>query len=394
MRIVLGTVQPVIAVVVVDREDRVAPVGQSAVVVTLVAGDVGAGLHAQVVQQLVLDREITAVFAVGVLDVHAVVEVVVGAGLEHRAVVAALHLHGGVVRHGGGAEHQVVPARVGRPGRLQLRNRGIIDAVGIGRTDVGRRQSGVDAAFVREHRHQHRIAPEIQFGAEPRNGRLLAQRNARHVFLCLARGDENHAVGSTRTVDGRRRSIFEHLHRNDVLRVDLLQIAGVAPGESVDDHQRGIRTVERRVTADTHRRRSSGILRGVDHLHAGHAALQQSVDRVGGNVGEFLGLDRGHGARQVALLDLSVTHDHHFVHRRSLFHQHDIERGAAADLHRLRFITDEIDGQTGVRRHSGQRESPVGTGRGALRRTGYDDRRARHGGAVLIHDLARHGHTP
>ena len=354
MRIVLGAVQPVIAVVVVDREDRVAPVGQSAVVVTLVAGDVGAGLHAQVVQQLVLDREITAVFAVGVLDVHAVVEVVVGAGLEHRAVVAALHLYGGVVRHGRRAEDQVVPARVGRPGRLQLRNRGIIDAVGIGRTDVGRRQSGVDAAFVREHRHQHGIAPEVQLGAESRNGRLLAQRDARHVLLRLARGDEDHAVGSARTVDGRCRGILEHLHRNDVLRVDLFQIAGIAPGESVDDHQRSVRTVERRVAADADRRRGAGVLRGVDHLHAGHAALQQPVDRVGRDVGEFLGLDRGHGTRQVALLDLSVTHDHHFVHGRGLLDQHDVERGAAADLHRLRFIADEIDGKAGVRSHSGQ----------------------------------------
>ena len=240
MRIVLGAIKPVIALVVVNREDRVAPVGQSAVVVALVAGDVGAGLHAQIIPQFVLDREISSVFTVGVLDVHTVVEIIVGAGLKHRAVIAALHLHGRVVRHGGRAEHQVVPARVGRPGRLQLRNRGIIDAVGIGRADVSRRQAGVDVAFVREHRHQHRITPKIQFGAESRNGRLLAQRDARHIFLRLARGDEDHAVGSARAVDGRRRSIFEHFHRNDVLRIDLLQIAGVAPGESVDDHQRGV----------------------------------------------------------------------------------------------------------------------------------------------------------
>ncbi len=78
-----------------------------------------------------------------------------------------------------------------------------------------------------------------------------------------------------------------------------------------------------------------------------------SIELAGMSV-EFLGLDRGHGTRQVALLDLSVTHDHHFVHGRGLLDQHDVERGAAADLHRLRFIADEIDGKGGRPKPPGQ----------------------------------------
>ena len=70
------------------------------------------------------------------------------------------------------------------------------------------------------------------------------------VHACRARlaslgGDDNHAVGTCRTIDGGGRSILQHVYALYVVGVDLV----VAAWKAVDDKQWRVVAVDRAVAA-------------------------------------------------------------------------------------------------------------------------------------------------
>ena len=137
MAVVICAVAPVVTcLLVIHREDRISPVCKSSVVVPAVVADVGAGLHGQVVEHLVLHAEISAVLVIAVLDVHTVVEIIVETRGEACPVCRTLYLHGSVVGNRSLSEHEVIPAGVGGPGGLEFLDGRIVDTVGIGRSDI------------------------------------------------------------------------------------------------------------------------------------------------------------------------------------------------------------------------------------------------------------------
>ena len=244
MVIILDTVLPVFSVLIIDRENWISGIREAIVVVPLVAGQVGAGLHPEIVINLVLDGEVAAVFLVIVLDVHTVVAVVVGGGKEGGSVIAALYLDCRVVRYRNIAEHDVVPSGVGGPSGLEFLDGRIVHTVGIHGTDIGRGQAGIDVGLIGDHCHQHRVPPEIELRGELGQCRLLTHNNLRIVLLRLSCSDEDDAVCTSGTVNRRSGSIFQNLHRHNVLRVDLLQVTGITVRETVNDHERGIGSVQ------------------------------------------------------------------------------------------------------------------------------------------------------
>ena len=164
-----------------------------------------------------------------------------------------------------------------------------------------------------------RVAPDVEFVGELPDGGPVVHRNLSRPAFGGAGLDQDHAVGAAGTVDGRGRGIFQDLDRFDVRGVDLRQVAGVADGESIDYDQRGVRTVERTVAADTHYGARPGILRSVHDLQSGGTALQQSLDRRGRDVLDGIHLHGNDRSGQVALFHAAITYDYHFV-------QHSIVR--------------------------------------------------------------------
>lgn len=126
------------------------------------------------------------------------------------------------------------------------------------------------------------------------------------------------------------------------------RLPGVADGESVDYDQRGVRTVERTVAADTHYGARPGILRSVHDLQSGGTALQQSLDRRGRDVLDGIHLHGNDRSGQVALFHAAVTDDDHVVDQCLFGLEHDIEEGHSCRNGDLAgFVADESDGEHG-----------------------------------------------
>ena len=164
-----------------------------------------------------------------------------------------------------------------------------------------------------------------------------------HLALLAALGGDQHdAVGAARTVDGRRKGVFQNVDRLDFRRGD---VADALHGESVDDIER--RAVRRERTRTAHADADFGVgisLRGRD-LHTGHAARHRLGDRGHGHLLERLGIHRGDRTHDIAAFHGGVTHDHHVVHRRRLVFEPDVDLRFAADGDALRLHTDIGDHQ-------------------------------------------------
>lgn len=79
-------------------------------------------------------------------------------------------------------------------------------------------------------------------------------------------GDEDYAVGSAHTVNGSRRSIFEHIDGKDISGVDVSDIVG----DNSIHHIKGFCTTNHRArSTDSHVGSGAGRT-GVGDLHAGH----------------------------------------------------------------------------------------------------------------------------
>ena len=144
---------------------------------------------------------------------------------------------------------------------------------------------------------------------------LMLHADAGLAFLRPLGLDKDNAVGTTRTVDGRCRSILQYLDRSDVCWIDLRQIACLAERESVHYDKRGIRTVKGTVSADTYDGTGARILRGVEHLKAGSPSLKKSFDGIAAPVLQRIHLHGSDGTGQVTLLHAAVAdHDNIFEH--------------------------------------------------------------------------------
>ena len=181
------------------------------------------------------------------------------------------------------------------------------------------------------------------------------------AFLALFGRDEDHAVGSTGTVDGRRTGVLEDL--------DRLNVVGVEVGEralgAVDDHKRRAGAVERSTAAENDGRRSARVTGDLLHAEASHGA-GEGLSRIGVHTGgDYVFLDGSDGVRYLgAELAAAVGSNHglgqHFV----VFCQHDTNRLAVPDNF-LRYIADAGDYEDvpflGIRLH----EVAVEVGHGA-----------------------------
>ena len=116
------------------------------------------------------------------------------------------------------------------------------------------------------------------------------------VFLRTLGRDNNDTIGSTRTIDGGRSRILEHLNRLDIARVQRTQ---VLIGGNTINHIQGVASVNRTDTTDTdtcplRARRSIGV-----HLNTRQTPLQ-AAEHVRITLAGRLGhIHHAHRSRQV-----------------------------------------------------------------------------------------------
>ena len=125
----------------------------------------------------------------------------------------------------------------------------VVPFAAVGQLTVGVRIEGllVDVAGV-GHGIEH-----VDFLGHFRETEIRGEGDVVLAVAALLGGDDDHAVGAARTVDGRRGGVFQHLDRLDVVGVDVGQrvgagagarkagvgsLAAAAVGESVNDVER------------------------------------------------------------------------------------------------------------------------------------------------------------
>ena len=202
------------------------------------------------------------------------------------------------------------------------------------------------------------------------------------AFLALLGGDEHHAAGSARTIDGGG-TVLEEVDGLDIVGVDQTQVADAFRSNAVDDDKR-FGGVDRRSTAQVHAPAlvagSGGRTRDV---HTGHLTLKSLEGR--GEIAlllESLCVDNGHGARKRFLLGGAVADDHNLVEHGRILVEHNIH-GRRLGLEVLTFITDIRDGERGAHRGF-QREIAVDVGCACVGSAFHSHRGADQGLALRI----------
>ena len=138
----------------------------------------------------------------------------------------------------------------------------------------------------------------------------------------LLGGDDNHTVGTAATVDSGGRGILQDVHRLDVGRIDVAQLAH--EGNTVEHNQRVVAGRERALATNADLHFGTRLRTGLRHHHTGHAALQ-SLGGVGGcNLIQFLTANVGHRTRYGLATLRTVTNHHHLVHHMAVFLQHNV----------------------------------------------------------------------
>ena len=215
-----------------------------------------------------------------------------------------------------------------------------------------------------------------------------------HLLAALLGGDEHHAVGGTRTVDGGRRGVLQHLHRLDFVGREVSDgVVALAHGNAVDHIERVVARRDGRGAAHTDYHALTGRAVGLEHLYTGGLALQGSGGRGDGTAGEVVGLDNRHGRREVFLFDRTVTDRHHGVEGHGILAEFHVDFRAAVHGDRLRDESQRLENQVSRIPPPSEFEgiSAVHTRRGAVGGALLDNRGADNGLSRLVGDRTRYG---
>ena len=272
-----------------DGQHRAATVGArahlaGAVAVVVGIGDVGR--HAQPLAHVALHigPEVIAVEE-GRLQ-HAFLVLIAGREVIAHLLVAVGHGHLVVLHVAGGVR--------------------LVPPVGLVGQSVGQRD---EADFV----HQFLVLGGVQrldLVGHLREAGLDAQADLGVAGLPGLGGDEDHAVGGTRTVDGCRRGILQDLHGGNVVGREKFD---VVHRHTIHDIQRVVAAVERGSATHADVQVAAGLAGRLDDADAGRLALHGLRGREDRTVLDVVGRHGRYGGGDIAALDGAVTDDHDFV---------------------------------------------------------------------------------
>ena len=170
-------------------------------------------------------------------------------------------------------------------------------------------------------------------------------------------GDDDDAVGCTRTVDGSRRGILEDGHRLDVLRVNHRQgvgsagVALVGHGHAVDHDKRVVGGGKRGAAADADVGVACGVTSVGRYRHTRAGAYKEVLCGCRYAGLHIVGSHDRHRSGGVRFFYRTVS-DHHCLgeHGGVLFH-HDVEMSLTVDRHFHRVVAHVAYHEGGVRGH-------------------------------------------
>ena len=157
------------------------------------------------------------------------------------------------------------------------------------------------------------------------------------VLLTTLGRDKDNTVSTARTIDSRRSSILQYVHRLDVVGRDIRDIAHL---DTIHDEERLVRLRNRTATthANRHRTARTTVLRG--YLHTGELALKCLGDVRYGVGSELLTRYRGHRTGQITTLHRTVTNHHDILDTRGILLKDHLNRGLAGNGYALLGHTD------------------------------------------------------
>src|SRR5690606_1970521 len=128
--------------------------------------------------------------------------------------------------------------------------------------------------------------------------------------------DQHDAVSTSRSINGCCRSIFQYLHRSDVLGIKVRQPTYY--WDVVDNIQGIIARIKRASAPDPYLWSGSGLTSSLCHIHAGGPSLEGLSGICDGQFVDFPRTHGGNGAGKLALFHRSIAHHNHFVQIRKI----------------------------------------------------------------------------
>ena len=141
------------------------------------------------------------------------------------------------------------------------------------------------------------------------------------------RGDDNHTIGSTATIDSGSRSGFQNGKRLDISgvhhreRVSHTLDTIVIHSQTIDNNERSVRSVERSTTTDGDITSTTRGTIGSNNRNTRNLTLQH-VLRVGHEtLVHIIGLDSGNSTGSIAFFHNTITNDNDFFEELIVFSQ-------------------------------------------------------------------------
>ena len=138
--------------------------------------------------------------------------------------------------------------------------------------------------------------------------------------------NHDHTTRSTRTIDGRRRSILQHIDTLDILGVEEVHRAR---HDTVDDVERVVRLGDRRLATDLHREATTSTRVRLGDIHTRNRALQSLLQTHRTASSDILGSYRAYRTGQVALLHHTVTNHNDIFNAGGILLERNLDRGLA-----------------------------------------------------------------
>ena len=148
------------------------------------------------------------------------------------------------------------------------------------------------------------------------------QRDTALSFHTALGGNDDHSIGSTRTIDSCRRSIFQNLHTLNVFRIDALQTGFTH--HAVHHIKRFVALIDgiRPTDTDFYRTARNTV---AHHIDTGYTTLQGITHLRNRLRLESLAVHHRHSTCHISLAHRTITDDYHFVQRLCVFFQDNVQ---------------------------------------------------------------------
>lgn len=195
-------------------------------------------------------------------------------------------------------------------------------------------------------------------------------------FAALGR-DDDYTVGTARTVNGRRESVFQHV---DGLDVRCRDVRDALHRESVDNVEGRAVLRDGARTAYTDADVGVGVALGCGHLHTGHTARHGFAHRGYRHLGQRFAVDGRYRAHYVAAFHGGIAYHHHVVQLVRAFREgHFVVGLRGLERHIAVVIADEAHPELLGRGRDFDPELAVQVGAYTERRPFHHDRCGQHG---------------